>query len=188
MKPQTLRIIGGRWRGRKLPFATADGLRPTGDRIRETLFNWLAPQIHGARCLDLFAGSAALGLESLSRGAAYTLMLERNKTAAAQIRANLALLQAETGQLLEADALAHLARGNPGEAFDTVFLDPPFDADLWQASIDALNNGNWLSSDAIVYIESGRQPDYRVPDHWTLHREKTAGRVCYRLYCAQPMS
>lgn len=177
-----LRIIGGQWRGRKLRFPDAEGLRPTGDRIRETLFNWLAPQLPGARCLDLFAGSGALGLECLSRGAGFTLMLERDPGVAAQLRENLALLGAERGKLLSTDTLAWLAQGNGEAPFDLVFVDPPFGLDLWQPVIDALNNGNWLSDSAAVYVESGRDSQYQPPAHWRLHRDKAAGQVSYRLY------
>lgn len=181
-KPNQLRIIGGQWRGRKLHFPDIEGLRPTGDRIRETLFNWLAPELPGARCLDLFAGSGALGLECLSRGADFTLMLERNPRVAVQLRENLALLNAERGKLLSTDALDWLAQGNAGAPFDIVFVDPPFGLDLWQQVIDALTKGNWLSDSATVYVEAGRDSQYQPPAHWRLHRDKTAGQVRYCLY------
>ena len=177
-----LRIIGGQWRGRKLSFPGIDGLRPTGDRIRETLFNWLAPTIAGSRCLDLFAGSGALGLEALSRGAAASVLVERDTQAAAQLRANLALLQANQGQLVQVDVLTWLARGNSGAPFDIVFIDPPFQLNLWQVVIDALEAGGWLADDAAIYIESGRATPFTVPQHWHLHRDKQAGQVSYRLF------
>lgn len=177
-----LRIIGGRWRGRKLSFPDIDGLRPTGDRIRETLFNWLAPTMAGSRCLDLFAGSGALGLEALSRGAAASVLVERDTQAAAQLRANLALLQANQGQLVQVDVLTWLARGNSGAPFDIIFIDPPFQLNLWQAVIDALEAGGWLADDAAIYIESGRATPFTVPQHWHLHRDKQAGQVSYRLF------
>ena len=177
-----LRIIGGQWRGRKLSFPDVDGLRPTGDRIRETLFNWLAPELPGARCLDLFAGSGALGLEALSRGASASVLVERDSGAASQLRANLALLAATEGQLLQVDALRLLRDGNSGAPYAVVFIDPPFQLGLWQAVIDALEEGQWLSEDASVYIESGRDSVYVVPANWRLHREKHAGQVSYRLF------
>lgn len=177
-----LRIIGGQWRGRKLSFPDIDGLRPTGDRIRETLFNWLAPTMAGSRCLDLFAGSGALGLEALSRGAAASVLVERDTQAAAQLRANLALLQANQGQLVQVDVLTWLARGNSGAPFDIIFIDPPFQLNLWQAVIDALEAGGWLADDAAIYIESGRATPFTVPQHWHLHRDKQAGQVSYRLF------
>lgn len=175
---QTLRIIGGRYRGRKLNFAAVDGLRPTGDRIRETLFNWLAPELPGARCLDLFAGSGALGLEALSRGAGEVLMCEQDKQAAACIANSLTVLGDSGGQLHTGDSLSFLQQ--PPQPFDVVFLDPPFGAGLWQAVIDAL--GPWLAVDALVYIESETDTAYCVPASWQLHRDKRAGKVRYCLY------
>lgn len=177
-----LRIIGGTWRGRKLSFPDVDGLRPTGDRIRETLFNWLAPDIQGARCLDLFAGSGALGLEALSRGASYSLMRERNSQAAHQLQLNLQLLQATQGEVSQGDTLAWLEQPNGGAPFDLVFIDPPFQLDLWQRAIDALENGGYLTDKAVIYVESGKDDSYQIPSSWSLHRDKTAGNVCYRLF------
>lgn len=177
-----LRIIAGLWRGRKLGFPEVDGLRPTGDRIRETLFNWLAPEIQGARCLDLFAGSGALGIEALSRGAALSTLVERDNKAAAQLRANLTLLGAETGRIIHADVMSLLHQGNPDAPYQIVFIDPPFQLQLWQAVIDALEAGNWLADNATIYIESGRDDNYHPPINWQLHRDKHAGAVSYRLY------
>ena len=177
-----LRIIAGLWRGRKLSFPAVDGLRPTGDRIRETLFNWLAPEIHGARCLDLFAGSGALGVEALSRGAANSLLIERDPKAAAQLKINLEVLKATHGRVLNEDALSKLQKGNPDEPYHIVFIDPPFQLKLWQAVIDALEAGNWLAENATIYIESGRDDEYNPPINWQLHRDKHAGAVSYRLF------
>ena len=177
-----LRIIGGQWRGRKLAFPDVEGLRPTGDRIRETLFNWLAPNIQGARCLDVFAGSGALGLEALSRGASYSLLLERDRIAANAIQQNLQILKAEHGQLVHTDSLQYLANGNQGNTFDIVFIDPPFALNLWQGVIDRLEAGNWLASDACIYLESPRDNPIPTPNSWHLHRDKHAGQVSYRLY------
>lgn len=177
-----MRIIGGQWRGRKLAFPDVEGLRPTGDRIRETLFNWLAPDIRGARCLDLFAGSGALGLEALSRGADACLLVERDTKAAAQLRTNLSLLQADQGNLVNADALTLLRQGNSAAPFTVVFVDPPFQLNLWQAVLDALEAGGWLADDAAIYVEAGRDSVYQAPPGWTLHRDKQAGQVSYRLF------
>ncbi|MDO6569543.1 16S rRNA (guanine(966)-N(2))-methyltransferase RsmD [Gilvimarinus sp. 2_MG-2023] len=179
VKPQVLRIIGGRHRGRKLPVADVDGLRPTGDRIRETLFNWLAPWLPGSRCLDLFAGTGALGLESLSRGASLVELWEQHPAAAKAIAESLQLLQAPEAHLRRGDTLVALAQA-PKEPFDVVFLDPPFAADLWQSCIDAL--APWLASEAWVYIESPLEARYQVPVNWQVHRQKQAGRVCYALF------
>jgi len=177
-----LRIIGGLWRGRKLSFPDVDGLRPTGDRIRETLFNWLAPEIQGARCLDVFAGSGALGIEALSRGASEVLMIERDSKAATQLKLNLEILKATQGRVTSEDAISKLLKGNQDEPYHIVFVDPPFQLTLWQKVIDALEVGNWLAEDATVYIESGRDDEYHPPINWQLHRDKHAGAVSYRLF------
>ena len=177
-----LRIIAGIWRGRKLGFPDVEGLRPTGDRIRETLFNWLAPEMQGARCLDLFAGSGALGIEALSRGAATSVMIERDAKAAAQLKQNLELLKATSGRVLNDNALSVLQKGNQDEPYHIIFIDPPFQLNLWQAVIDALEAGNWLADNATIYLESGRDDQYHPPINWQLHRDKHAGAVSYRLF------
>lgn len=185
LKPATnnqLRIIGGLWRGRKLTFPDVEGLRPTGDRIRETLFNWLAPEIQGARCLDLFAGSGALGIEALSRGADVSLLVERDSKAAAQLRSNLELLKADSGRVLNADVMEMLRKGNAEAPYHIIFIDPPFQLKLWQEVIEALEAGNWLAENATIYIESGRDDHYAPPINWQLHRDKHAGAVSYRLF------
>jgi 16S rRNA (guanine966-N2)-methyltransferase len=177
-----LRIIAGLWRGRKLSFPDVDGLRPTGDRIRETLFNWLAPEIQGARCLDLFAGSGALGIEALSRGAEVSVLVERDTKAAGQLKANVEILRAEKGRVVNAEALGFLQKGNSDAPYHIVFIDPPFQLKLWQAVIEALEAGNWLADNATIYIESGRDDEYQPPINWQLHRDKHAGAVSYRLF------
>jgi 16S rRNA (guanine966-N2)-methyltransferase len=177
-----LRIIAGLWRGRKLSFPDVDGLRPTGDRIRETLFNWLAPEIQGSRCLDLFAGSGALGIEALSRGAEVSVLVERDSKAAAQLKANLEILKAEQGRVVNADVLGLLQNGNTDAPYHIIFIDPPFQLNLWQSVIDALEAGNWLADNATIYIESGRDDEYQPPINWQLHRDKHAGAVSYRLF------
>lgn len=176
----TLRIIGGQWRGRKLRFADGEGLRPTTDRVRETLFNWLQPIIHGARCLDLFAGSGALGLEALSRGALEVQFIERNPRAVTMLQENLALLNADNGQVMQGDALAFL-RG-PARPFDIVFLDPPFRQDLLIPALTLLAQGNWLAPNARIYIElEAEEGEPHLPSGWELLRSKTAGQVAYHL-------
>ncbi len=178
-----LRIIGGQWRGRKLSFPDVNGLRPTGDRIRETLFNWLQQDVPGAQVLDLFAGSGALGLETLSRGAEFCLLLEKDTQAARFLAANLELLKATQGKLLQVDSLSWLKAGRPVDmpSFDLVFIDPPFSLNLWSEIIDALEGGNWLSEGAAIYLESPRDKPLALPSHWRLHRDKQAGQVSYRL-------
>jgi 16S rRNA (guanine966-N2)-methyltransferase len=180
----TLRIIGGEWGGRKLRFADGEGLRPTTDRVRETLFNWLAPLIHGARCLDLFAGSGALGLEALSRGAAEVVFLETNPAAITALKENLALLKAEKGEVVRGDALAFL-RGE-SRAFDVVFLDPPFRRDLLQPALQLLMENGWLAEGARLYLElESEQPLPELPQGWEVLRSKQAGQVAYHLVEAQ---
>lgn len=174
-----IRIIGGQWRSRRLEFPDAPGLRPTSDRVRETLFNWLAPMLPGARCLDVFAGSGALGIEALSRGAAEVVFVERDPAAVRALRDNLARLKAENGRVELAEALAWL--GQPGTPFEIVFLDPPFDADLLEPVCAALEAGGWLTASAWIYLEAEAGWRPALPVGWTLHREKTAGMVAYRL-------
>jgi len=179
-----LRIIGGRWRGRRLRFPDIEGLRPTPDRVRETLFNWLAPAIEGARCLDLFAGSGALGIEALSRGAAEVVWVERQPLAVRQLRQNLAQLGAAEAQVIPADALVWL--GGPSRPFDVVFLDPPFGSDLLAPVCTALEQGGWLADGARIYLETARDaPMLKLPENWQLVREKIAGQVSYRLAVRQ---
>jgi len=176
----TLRIIGGQWRGRKLRFADGEGLRPTTDRVRETLFNWLQPLIEGARCLDLFAGSGALGLEALSRGAAKVQFIERNPRAVQALQDNLTLLHADNGQIQQGDALSYL-RG-PAQPFDVIFLDPPFRQDLLAPALALLASGGWLNPGARIYIELESELGEPVlPEGWELLRSKQAGQVAYHL-------
>lgn len=180
-----LRIIGGLWRGRKLSFPDVDGLRPTGDRIRETLFNWLAPDIQGARCIDLFSGSGALGLEALSRGAQSSLLLEKHAGAAQQLKSNLQLLKAENGRVEQVDSLQWLKQQPPPHEFDIIFIDPPFALDLWEPIAAALEAQAWLSDDAVIYLEAPRDAHLQLPSNWLLHRDKHAGQVSFRLYHRQ---
>ncbi|MFD1800872.1 16S rRNA (guanine(966)-N(2))-methyltransferase [Mixta tenebrionis] len=176
-----IRIIGGQWRGRKLPVPDSAGLRPTTDRVRETLFNWLAPEIQQARCLDCFAGSGALGLEALSRYAASATLLELEKAVAQQLTRNLQTLKAGNAQVVQTNTLSWLAQ--QGDAYQIVFIDPPFRKGLLDETLRLLESNGWLADDALIYVESevenGAPP---VPVNWQLHREKVAGQVAYRLY------
>ncbi|RLM16131.1 16S rRNA (guanine(966)-N(2))-methyltransferase RsmD [Gibbsiella quercinecans] len=175
-----IRIIGGQWRGRKLPVPNSPGLRPTTDRVRETLFNWLAPVIQGARCLDCFAGSGALGLEALSRYAGSATLLEFERPVAQQLEKNLVLLQGH-GQVINTNTLNWLA--GDGEPFDVVFLDPPFRKGLLADTVQLLEQQGWLADEAWVYVEAEAESAAAdVPVNWALHREKVAGQVAYRLY------
>ncbi|MBN3063285.1 16S rRNA (guanine(966)-N(2))-methyltransferase [Pectobacterium aquaticum] len=179
-----IRIIGGQWRGRKLPVPDSPGLRPTTDRVRETLFNWLAPVIQQSRCLDCFAGSGALGLEALSRYAAHATLLEMERAVAQQLTQNLALLRAENAEVVNTDALSWLAK--LGTPFDVVFLDPPFRKELLNNTLALLEQQGWLAPDAWIYVETeAENAQLTIPENWQLHREKIAGQVAYRLYIRQ---
>lgn len=182
-KPNTLRIIGGTWRGRKLRFPDVNGLRPTPDRVRETLFNWLQPVIAGARCLDLFAGSGALGFEALSRGAASVLMVERDGSAVEQLRENIAILKTADAHVIQRDALAFLNNGHGDAApFDVVFLDPPYHQNLIDPCCTSLEQHGWLAPHAHLYIETERAlAQLQLPASLTITRDKAAGQVAYRL-------
>jgi 16S rRNA (guanine966-N2)-methyltransferase len=174
-----LRIIGGLWRGRKFTFASLPGLRPTPDRVRETLFNWLSPDIRGSRCLDLYAGSGALGLEAASRGAARVVLVDAAREVVTSLRAQVATLNAGQVEIVQADAQQWL-RG-PAETFDIVFLDPPFTAGLLAGTMQLLETNGWLAPDAFIYIEAGKGVSLELPPGWDVYREKTAGQVEYRL-------
>ena len=182
-KKNQLRIIGGRWRGRKLSIANLPGLRPTGDRIRETLFNWLAADIHDSQCLDLFAGTGALGLESLSRGAKHVTFLEKHPAATQQLQENCQQLNAVDTHIIKQDAITWLQNHSlKKHSIHIVFIDPPFAENLWQACIEALNSSELLAENAVIYIETPKHTILSVPKDWQLYKEKTAGDICYRLY------
>jgi 16S rRNA (guanine966-N2)-methyltransferase len=177
-----LRIIGGEWRSRRFAFPDGPGLRPTPDRVRETLFNWLSPHVEGARVLDPFAGSGALFLEALSRGAEQALALDLNPDSVAALRGHLDVLRCGKGQLLQSDALRYLDTQAPSP-FDLVFLDPPFNLGLLAPVCELLENRGWLAPRAWVYTESETPPSaLGLPGNWRLHREKKAGQVYYALW------
>ena len=179
-KSNQVRIIGGVHRGRLLRFPDLPGLRPTGDRVRETLFNWLQPQLPGAACLDLFAGSGALGFEAASRGAGRVVMLERAAAAVAQLRANVALLGFANVQVIQMEALTWL-QGTP-EPFEIVFLDPPFGEGLLAECCNRLQRNGWLQPNARVYIETDAAEDLpQLPAGWQILKQKRAGQVAFSL-------
>ena len=182
-KSQTgqLRIVAGNWRSRLLQIADVPGLRPTSERIRETLFNWLAPGIHGARCLDLCAGTGALGLEALSRGAGELVFVERSAVAFRTLEGNIALLGGANAEVLNDDAREYLL-GPSTKPFDIVFLDPPFAADLMDELCRLLTEQRWLADGARIYIEMDKdQPELLIPPGWQVLKNKTAGKVRYML-------
>jgi 16S rRNA (guanine966-N2)-methyltransferase len=178
--PNKLRIIGGQWRGRKLAFPAIEAIRPTPDRVRETVFNWLQTDVAGARCLDLFAGSGALGFEALSRGAKQVVFVDREPRVGQYLRETLKQLNTTAAEVHTADSLRWLT--TTAEPFDIVFLDPPFAADLIQSVCRHLDEDGWLTSEALIYIESpssGALP--ALPATWSLIKSKTAGQVGYHL-------
>ncbi|CDG19269.1 16S rRNA (guanine(966)-N(2))-methyltransferase [Xenorhabdus doucetiae] len=180
-----IRIIGGKWRGRKLPVPESTGLRPTTDRVRETLFNWLMPMIQGARCLDCFSGSGALGFEALSRYAGHATLIEYDRNVAKQLSANLAMLNAENANVIQGNALQYL--NGVGTPFDVVFLDPPFRQGMLAETIHLLETHGWLAEESWIYVEAeAESAATEVPPNWQLHREKIAGQVAYRLYIRHP--
>jgi 16S rRNA (guanine966-N2)-methyltransferase len=184
-----LRIIGGEWRSRKVPFPEVEGLRPTPDRVRETLFNWLQNITPGACCLDLFAGSGALGLEALSRGAASVVFVDSSPAVVRQLRNNLNTLKSQHGEVITASAIDWLeSRQTDTETrYDLVFLDPPFRKDLLPLTCELLEKRNLLADNAVIYIEAESELNQLViPENWEESRIKTAGQVTYRLFFRQP--
>ena len=176
-----LRIVAGIWRSRVLEIADVPGLRPTSERIRETLFNWLAPQIAGARCLDLFAGTGALGLEALSRGATSAVFVEKSQRAIDTLRCNLASLDAGGAVIYPGAARDYLDVAGDG-SFDIVFLDPPFAPDKLNELCRLIDESGLLASGANVYLEQDRaRPEPALPDGWSVLKRKTAGNVRYML-------
>lgn len=181
-KPSSqLRIIGGRWRGRKLTFPNVEGLRPTPDRVRETVFNWLQTDIGGARCLDLFAGSGALGFEAASRGAELVTLVESNTQAARQLKNNSQLLTSDQCQIINKTAQQFIASNS--KQYDIVFIDPPYQADLWSEIAKQLVNKSVLVDNALIYIECPSKVDLpELPKQWQLIKDKKAGEVRYCLF------
>lgn len=185
-KPQStgtgqIRIIGGQWRGRKLPVPDSPGLRPTTDRVRETLFNWLAPSMVDATVLDCFAGSGALGLEALSRYASRATLLEMDRKVSQQLQKNLVTLKAANAKVVNTNTLNFLAQ--PGEPHTIVFVDPPFRKGLLDETLALLESNGWLADEALIYVESEVENGMpALPASWSLHREKVAGQVAYRLF------
>ena len=184
-KPGTVRIIGGSLRGRRLPVPDLAGLRPSGDRGREALFNWLAPRIRGARCADLFAGTGVLGIEAASRGAQSVVLVEKSAQAARAIRQNLDTLKtSETSlavELVRGDALGWL-ESCASKSLDIVFVDPPFDSGLEVRALSALVDGDCLAEGGLVYLETARQAkDFEPGPAWDVVKDKTLGEVRMRL-------
>jgi 16S rRNA (guanine966-N2)-methyltransferase len=180
-----LRIIGGRWRSRKLKFPQSKGLRPTPDRVRETLFNWLQGEIEGAACLDLYAGSGALGFEAASRGAARVVQVENVAVVYQNLLQNRAILQANSVEVIRSDVGRFLS--DRVESFDVVFLDPPFRQGLVIPCCQALETQGWLKPRAKIYIETEKELALQgLPPFWQLLRDGKSGEVSYYLWERNP--
>lgn len=178
--PNRLRIIGGQWRGLRITFPPLPALRPSTDRVRETVFNWLQPIIVGTHCLDLFAGSGALGIEALSRGAAHVDFVDCEPRIADHLEQTLQRLGAVGGFAHVADAYSYLERSP--RRYEVVFLDPPYATDLLPAICNQLATGGWLAPGAMIYLEcAADQPLPALPAGWQIHRSKRAGQVGYHL-------
>ena len=176
-----IRIIAGDWRGRKLPVADLPGLRPTSDRVRETVFNWLAPYLPGARILDCFSGTGALSLEALSRGAKEAVMLEMATPAVKTLKSNLALLKADNGLVIGTNTLQFLSKPS-SEPFDVIFLDPPFRQGMLEETCRLLQDNGYLHEQTILYIEVEKELNpLPVPQSWQLLKSKQAGQVSFNL-------
>jgi 16S rRNA (guanine966-N2)-methyltransferase len=179
-----VRLIAGRWRGTRLDVPDLPGLRPTSDRVRETVFNWLMPMLPGARVLDVFAGSGALGLEAVSRGAAGAVLVERDPALAGALRATTARLPGgEAASVVQADALAWLA-SQPEASFDLAFVDPPFAEGLWDRVLPLV--ASRLRPEAWLYVEAPHEAAVALPPQWRLHREGRTREVRYALYRRTP--
>ena len=177
-----VRVIAGLWRGRKLPILNAEGLRPTTDRVKETLFNWLMMDVANARCLDCFAGSGSLGIEALSRQAQAVVFLEKFTNAAQQLKKNLASLKTDKGMVINTDTLAYLAQKNNDNPFDIIFIDPPFHHQFVPQILPLLQQNNWLAENALIYVETEKNhPPLPLAENWQIIKEKSAGMVTSRL-------
>lgn len=176
-----VKIIAGEWRGRNLSFPDAEGLRPTPARVRETLFNWLQYDIAGSRCLDLYAGSGALGIEAASRGAKQVLQVDNNAQVCRQLKANTITLSAQQIKIIQQEVLRYLS--GDAEPFDIVFLDPPFGKELAIQTLNWLEDKLWLSAQAKIYVEVEKKLLLEgVPENWQCIKNKIAGEVAYYLF------
>ncbi|ESP95234.1 MULTISPECIES: 16S rRNA (guanine(966)-N(2))-methyltransferase RsmD [Pseudoalteromonas] len=186
-KPQTrtdghIRIISGKFKGRKLPVKDVEGLRPTTDRVKETVFNWLMADTRDADVLDCFAGSGSLGLESLSRFANHATFIELDKTAAAQIKQNIQTLALDNAQVINGSALDYLSNNSQQRNFDIVYLDPPFRKNLVSPCCELLESAGWLNNDSLIYVEFEKEAQPDFPANWQLLKEKKAGQVNCMLF------
>ena len=176
-----VRITSGEWKNRNLEVPDIDGLRPTSERVRETLFNWLMPSIHKSVCLDLFAGSGSLGFEALSRGAKHCTFVEKSKLAFSQIKTTRTSLNAVNSEVHNCDAIDFLSSVH-NHNFNLVFLDPPFSDDYLISSIESIHEYQLVSRGGYIYIEFNKNNDlFDLPDNWSVIRKKIYGNVCFIL-------
>lgn len=178
-----IRIIGGDCRGRKLPVLDAEGLRPTSDRVKETLFNWVQFDVPGARCLDVFSGAGSLGFEAASRGAKLVTMLELNSANAKQLKLNAQTLKLQNIDVQNTDSLLWLANANKDIPYDVIWLDPPFHQGLMQQTLELLFANNWAAEKSLIYIEQEKKlawPEF--PEGWSISKEKTTSQVRFALF------
>ena len=185
MQAGFVRIIAGKWRGLQLRVPDVKGLRPTPDRVRETLFNWLAPYIANARCLDVFAGSGVLGFEALSRGAAYVEMLDQSTEVVTLLQTELTRFKAENALVYKASAPQQLRPAN--QPFDIVFLDPPYQENILLTTCHYLETHGYLAASAYIYLEARETlTSENLPANWQILKAKKAGQVCYHLAQREP--
>jgi 16S rRNA (guanine966-N2)-methyltransferase len=175
-----IRVIGGKFKGRKVSVPKVDGVRPTTDRVRETLFNWLQPYIFNAHCLDAFAGTGILGIEAISRGAQRVTFVEQNKKVIQALKSSVELLGADNADLLSGDFFS--AMSGLSKPFDLVFLDPPFETTLLSESLHYLQKKNLLNENAIIYCEQSRHSDFTLTDDFQQLKTKHYGEVAYSLW------
>jgi len=177
-----IRLISGQWRGKKLPVKDKQGLRPTTDRTKETLFNWLMHDIREANCLDCFSGSGSLGFEALSRYCQFCTFLELDKQVAVQLQNNISTLKAENAEVIQGDSLRYLSQ-NASRQYDVVFIDPPFNLGLAQPCIEQLEEQGYLTENSLIYVEvESTLTNLQFPTTWSLLKEKNAGQVRYQLF------
>ena len=177
-----IRLISGQWRGKKLPVKDKQGLRPTTDRTKETLFNWLMHDIREANCLDCFSGSGSLGFEALSRYCQFCTFLELDKQVAAQLQNNISTLKAENAEVIQGDSLRYLSQA-ANRQYDVVFIDPPFNLGLAQPCIEQLEEQGYLTENSLIYVEvESTLTNLQFPTTWSLLKEKNAGQVRYQLF------
>ena len=180
--PGEVRIISGQWRGRKLAVLDAEGLRPTTDRVKETLFNWLMHDIDGATVLDCFAGSGSLAFEALSRHAKSATLIEREAAQARQLQHNISKLNCNNASVVQQDCISYLNTATATQ-FDVVFIDPPFRKNLALPCCQLLEQCHWLTDTALIYLETEKELTVaQLPANWRLLKEKIAGQLAYRLY------